>query len=70
LPTGIPSYDTLGRVFAMLDPAQFDACFLAWVRHISELLPGQVVPIGGETLRRSLGQRSGKGAIHVVSAGA
>ncbi len=28
LPNGIPSYDTLGTVFARLDPRQFEQCFL------------------------------------------
>lgn len=28
LPNGIPSHDTFGRVFARLDPKQFEACFL------------------------------------------
>ncbi len=32
LPRGIPSHDTLGRVFAALDPAAFGAAFVAWVR--------------------------------------
>ena len=29
LPNGIPSHDTFGRVFARLDPEQFQACFLS-----------------------------------------
>jgi hypothetical protein len=28
LPDGIPSHDTFGRVFARLDPEQFQICFL------------------------------------------
>ena len=32
LPHGIPSHDTLARVFALLDPEQFNHCFLSWIR--------------------------------------
>jgi hypothetical protein len=31
LSNGIPSHDTFGRVFALLDPKQFEASFLQWV---------------------------------------
>ncbi len=31
LPNGIPSHDTFGRVFAHLDPDQFEASFVEWV---------------------------------------
>ena len=47
LPNGIPSHDTFGRVFARLDPAQFEACFLRWVRALENLLPGEVVAVDG-----------------------
>jgi hypothetical protein len=30
LPNGIGSHDTFGRVFARLDPKQFEASFFAW----------------------------------------
>ena len=30
LPHGIPSHDTFGRVFAHLDPKQFEASFFHW----------------------------------------
>ncbi len=32
LPNGIPSHDTLARVFARLYPEQLQQCFLGWVR--------------------------------------
>ena len=36
LPNGIPSHDTFGRVFARLDPKQFEASFVQWVQGISK----------------------------------
>jgi predicted transposase YbfD/YdcC len=68
LPHGIPSHDTFGRVFARLDPAQFEACFLRWIRALAELLPAEVVAIDGKELRRSCDRPAGKAAIWLVSA--
>ena len=53
LPNGVPSHDTFGDVFARLDPAQFQNCFVSWTQAIAELLPGAVVAIDGKTARRS-----------------
>ena len=41
LPNGIPSHDTFGRVFSLLDPEQFAACFMDWARSVSELAQGR-----------------------------
>jgi predicted transposase YbfD/YdcC len=68
LPNGIPSHDTFGRVFARLDPQQFQQAFVAWIQAVSELTQGQVVAIDGKKLRRSHDQRLGKQAIVMVSA--
>ena len=67
LPNGIPSHDTLGRVFSRLDPEQFQAGFLDWVRSISELTQGEVVAIDGKTLRGSGDRNSGRRPLHLVS---
>ncbi len=67
LPSGIPSHDTFGRVFALIDPKQFEASFFQWVQGISKTIKG-VIAIDGKTLRRSHDQRAGKKALHMVSA--
>lgn len=68
LPGGIPSHDTLGRVFARLDPEAFQRSFLRWVQTVSEVNDGQVIAIDGKCLRRSHAQGVGKEAIHMISA--
>lgn len=65
---GIPSHDTFGRVFAQIDPEQFEACFHSWIQAVFELTEGQVVAIDGKRVRRSHDRRNGKSAIHLVSA--
>jgi hypothetical protein len=42
LPNGIPSHDTINRVFARLDPEQLQKCFLDWVKSISDLIEGEI----------------------------
>jgi hypothetical protein len=36
LPNGIPSHDTLRRVFARIDPKAFDRCVSAWMTGLCE----------------------------------
>lgn len=68
LPNGIPSHDTFTRVFARLDPEQFQACFLSWMNAVSAVIGGQVIAIDGKVLRRSHDKGIGKAAIDMVSA--
>ena len=68
LPHGIPSHDTFGRVFALLDAQQFQECFMEWVQALNHLTKGQIVPIDGKQLRRSHDKSLGKKAIYMVSA--
>ena len=68
LPNGIPSHDTFTRVFARLDPEQFQAGFLRWMSAVSEVIGGQVIAIDGKVLRRSHDKGIDKAAIDMVSA--
>jgi hypothetical protein len=68
LPCGIPSHDTFGRVFARIDPSQFQEAFLEWVQAVVAFSKGQVVAIDGKRLRRSHDKTNGKAAISMVSA--
>ncbi len=68
LPGGIPSHDTFGRVFARLDPAEFQRCFVAWVQAVAPTTLGEVVAVDGKTLRRSHDRSHGQAALHLVSA--
>ena len=66
LANGIPSHDTLTRVFALIDPQQFHDGFLAWVAVAADRLKVKQIPIDGKTLR---GSRKGAcPAVHIVSA--
>jgi predicted transposase YbfD/YdcC len=62
---GTASHDTFGRVFALLDAAAFEACFIAWMVSLCPALKGMVA-VDGKTVRRS--HRAGQKAIHLVSA--
>jgi len=68
LPNGIPSHDTFGRVFALLEPEPLERCFQKWMQALARASGGQLIALDGKTLRRSFDQASGKAAIHMVSA--
>lgn len=64
---GAPSHDTFSRLFRLLDPEQFRACFQRFMERFAETCAG-VVAIDGKVLRRSFDRASGKSALHMVSA--
>ena len=65
---GIPSHDTFGRVFGLIDTQQFSECFSRWVADLGDLSNGEIIAIDGKCLRRSLDSASDKSAIYMVSA--
>lgn len=66
LQSGVPCADTFRRVFAALDPEQFQRCLLAWMSELADGLCGKLVAIDGKTARGSFGD--GHGPLHLVSA--
>lgn len=68
LPNGIPSHDTFGRVFSLIDAQQFQLSFYEWVWAVNDILQGQIINIDGKCLRGSDDKQLGKRAIYMVSA--
>lgn len=68
LPGGIPSHDTISRVFRLLKPAAFQQGFMRW---IASMVGGEEIKhiaIDGKTLRRSHDRHTMKSALHAVCA--
>ena len=63
---GIPSHDTFGRMFGLIDAEQFEAAFRRWVSSILPALGAEIVALDGKTSRRSGGVDAT--ALHLVSA--
>jgi predicted transposase YbfD/YdcC len=68
LPNGIPSHDTFGRVFSLIDAQQFQLAFWEWVCAVNDIVQGQIINLDGKCLRGSDDQKLGKRAIYMVSA--
>lgn len=68
LPNGIPSHDTMYRVFSRINPKELNAALVRWTEGLQQSVEGKVVAIDGKTLRGSFDTATGKSALHVVSA--
>jgi predicted transposase YbfD/YdcC len=73
LPNGIPRKDVFRRVLGLLQPAAFQACFVAWLQALRARaadatgVDQPVFAVDGKTLRRSHDRGHGLGALHCVS---
>src|SRR5918997_196991 len=68
LPNGIPSHDTYRRVFMLLDPDAFEACFSRWAQSLAGEAEREVVAVDGKAVRRSGSRRHDHGPLPLVSA--
>ncbi len=67
LENGLPSHDTFSRLFRLLDPAAFAACFTRFLDSLGAAGRG-VLAIDGKTLRRSFDRAAHASPLHVVTA--
>ncbi|WP_407280864.1 ISAs1 family transposase [Aromatoleum evansii] len=67
---GIPSHDTIGRVFGMITPDEFESAFRRWVGMVvPALAEDTVVAIDGKTSRRTASKtKTLASPLHLVSA--
>ena len=68
LPNGIPSHDTIRRLFIRLNPEQLSQCFMNWVEAVRKESGGEIVSIDGKAARRSHDRMAGKEPLTMVSA--
>ena len=68
LPNGIPSHDTMHRVFSRINPKELNNVLVKWTGSLNKSVAGKVVAIDGKTLRHSFDAATNKSALHVVSA--
>jgi len=64
---GVPSHDTLNRVFRMLNPKIFNQCFMQWVDIIATKVEG-VIAVDGKTLCNSGDEFDKTDPLHIVHA--
>ena len=68
LSNGIPSLSTIGRLFNVINPKQFEKCFIEWMKEVVNLPEKDIVSIDGKTMRGSADQVNSKKGIHIVNA--
>jgi predicted transposase YbfD/YdcC len=68
LENGIPSHDTIQRVFQLLAPEVLMARFSVWTQGVMAATEGRFIAVDGKTLRGSHDQAHDQKALHLVRA--
>lgn len=64
---GVPSHDTIGRFFRLVNPKAFEACFVQWTQTLVNAIQG-VIAVDGKTICNSGDAFHGQKASHIVTA--
>lgn len=65
---GVPSHQTIARVFSLLKPKSFEQFFMVWAAALHGPNHGKQIAFDGKTLRGSYDTSSGKKALHILNA--
>ena len=69
LPNGIPSHDTINRVFSLIRSDKFEYLSAQWTESLKDpKISQEVIAIDGKAIRGSKDSYHGDSAIHIVSA--
>jgi hypothetical protein len=65
---GIPSHQTIGRVFSLLNPSTMEVTFTQFMMAMTGKKADQIVALDGKTLRRSFDKASSQKPLHILNA--
>lgn len=65
---GIPSHQTIARIFSILKPKSFEQFFMSWMAQVNGSNEGKQIALDGKTLRGSYNKASAKEALHLLNA--
>lgn len=65
---GIPSHQTIGRVFSLVKPSVMERAFVQLMSAVTGKPPNQIVALDGKTLRRSFDKVSAQSPLHILNA--
>jgi len=68
LPNGIPSHDTINRVFRYLDPSELSNCLTKWGKEIVGFLSDKGIQIDGKECRGTIPKGKKHAGVQIVSA--
>jgi predicted transposase YbfD/YdcC len=68
IPHGIPSHDTFGRVFGLIDPKEFNKFLINWMNLVRERFSKDVISFDGKTLCGTAEKGIGLQGVHILNA--
>lgn len=68
LANGIPSLSTIGRIFNIINPVQFERCFIDWMKEVVTLQEKDIISIDGKSMCGTDDKSNGKRCVHIVNA--
>lgn len=68
LPFGIPSHDTFGRTFGLIDRQAFSQFLIEWADHLRLKSANEVVAMDGKTLKGNAQKLAGLSGLHILNA--